>query len=262
MVNAPPSLLAVGNETPLRQTTAHALLWIEKYPLPLLYVWLAWQRWRALNMLYREYHLPLSPIKRIPGWENLFYANFARVSLLFALLVFTAITLLFNRAPSVVPDKLKHVVVPLAMSYYFVLYTLVDRMPLFWSRNFAPVAWMPTLTLAGLLFSAVGFGVSLWAICYLRRSFAVLVAVRRVVLGGPYAFVRHPMYLGYLLDTVGLLLITCSPAMCLLAAGFLVLMAVRARLEEGSLADASEEYRRHCQRTGAFFPRWSRIIGR
>ena len=178
--------------------------------------------------------------------------------MLFALMVFSGVTLLLNRAPSIPPDKLKHVVVPVAASYYFVFYSLVDRLPPLWSENLLPRAWWPTLTLAGVLCSLAGYAV---ALCYLRRSFAVMVAVRRVVLGGPYAYVRHPMYFGYFLDNVGLVLVSGSLGMGLLAAGFVLLMTVRARMEEETLADASAAYKRHYWRTGSFFPRWPRFNG-
>ena len=253
-------LAAAEPSTPLSRGAARALLWIEKYPLPLVYVWFAWGRWETLRAVWREYRLALAtPVKLAPGWQNLYYASLGRNSLLFVLMVFSGVTLLLNRAPSIPPDKLKHVVVPLAGSYYFVFYSLVDRLPSPWSENLLPHAWWPALTLAGVTCSLVGYGVALWALCYLRRSFAVMVAVRRVVFGGPYAYVRHPMYLGYLLDSVGLLLVSGSLGMVVLTAGFVVLMTVRAQLEEETLANASAEYKRHYWRTGAFFPRWPRL---
>ncbi len=258
-MSALPEPSAIDPDTPLTQRTVRVLLWIEKYPLPLVYFWLAWGRWVVLRALYREYRAATSiSVTLAPGWQNLYYASLGRNALLFALMIFTGVTLLLNRRPSVVPDKLKHVVVPLAASYYFVLYGLVDKLPPAWSGNLAPREWWPTLTLAGFLCSLVGYAVSLWAICHLWRSFAVMVAVRTVVYGGPYAYVRHPMYLGYLLDSFGLLLVSGSLAMGVLAAGFALLLTIRARMEDEYLAAASAEYKRHYWRTGLFFPRWPR----
>lgn len=57
-----------------------------------------------------------------------------------------------------------------------------------------PASWPagPALLLiAGCAFTLLAFA-------FLGRSFAVLPSLRRVVVGGPYAFVRHPAYLGEL----------------------------------------------------------------
>jgi protein-S-isoprenylcysteine O-methyltransferase Ste14 len=102
----------------------------------------------------------------------------------------------------------------------------------------------------------IGYSISIWALCYLRRSFALLVAVRTVVLGGPYAYVRHPIYLGYALDLLGLLLVTGSLGWMLLGAGFATLMIYRARIEEQKLSEASSEYRQYIKQTAFLFPRW------
>jgi protein-S-isoprenylcysteine O-methyltransferase Ste14 len=85
-----------------------------------------------------------------------------------------------------------------------------------------------------------------------------MVAVREVVSGGPYAYVRHPMYLGYIFELSGLVLASFSIGMFLAAAGFLSLMIVRARLEEGRIIEACPAYRDYMQRTGFLFPRFHR----
>jgi protein-S-isoprenylcysteine O-methyltransferase Ste14 len=51
-----------------------------------------------------------------------------------------------------------------------------------------------------------GIAMSIWAKLVLRRSFGMAAANRGVVQGGPYRFVRHPMYAGYLLTELGFLL--------------------------------------------------------
>jgi protein-S-isoprenylcysteine O-methyltransferase Ste14 len=54
------------------------------------------------------------------------------------------------------------------------------------------------LMTAGLLFS-------LWGKLILRRSFGLVAANRGVVSTGAYAFVRHPIYFGYILIYIGFL---------------------------------------------------------
>ncbi|MCC6919756.1 MAG: isoprenylcysteine carboxylmethyltransferase family protein [Alphaproteobacteria bacterium] len=51
-----------------------------------------------------------------------------------------------------------------------------------------------------------GFCLHLSAKLTLRRSFGVVAANRGVRIGGPYGFIRHPMYAGYALTHVGFLL--------------------------------------------------------
>lgn len=64
---------------------------------------------------------------------------------------------------------------------------------------------------------AVGFALQLCGIVFqlygkacLGRSFGIVAANRGVVVKGPYRFVRHPIYLGYLVTHVGFLLSNCN----------------------------------------------------
>jgi protein-S-isoprenylcysteine O-methyltransferase Ste14 len=55
----------------------------------------------------------------------------------------------------------------------------------------------------GLVLVTIGAFLSLASLLSLGRSFGILPAWRRLVKRGPYHFVRHPMYLSYLLADVG-----------------------------------------------------------
>jgi protein-S-isoprenylcysteine O-methyltransferase Ste14 len=61
------------------------------------------------------------------------------------------------------------------------------------------VAW-PGVGLALVTFAA---GLSLVTLLTLGRMFGVRPAVRGLATGGPYRFVRHPMYLSYILADIG-----------------------------------------------------------
>ncbi|MBX5161815.1 MULTISPECIES: methyltransferase [unclassified Rhizobium] len=50
---------------------------------------------------------------------------------------------------------------------------------------------------------ALGFVLQISAKLSLRRSFGLLPANRGIKIGGPYKFVRHPMYAGYLMAHIG-----------------------------------------------------------
>ena len=242
-------------DIPLPPKAAALLITLEKYVLPLLYAFLAYRRFQYIQSQFLAYHA-LASRHAIPSLsQGLYFADMTKQVLLFALMAFTGITLLFNRPPASLPDKLKHVIVPLAASYYLVLYGSADYWPVWLRTSLIPAAWRYFSAVVGVAFSIAGYSIAIWALLYLRRSFALFVSVREVVIKGPYRYVRHPIYLGYLLDLVGLLLATCSPGMIALGAGFVVLLICRARMEEDMLAEANPAYQRYFARTGFLFPR-------
>ncbi|MBC6981582.1 isoprenylcysteine carboxylmethyltransferase family protein [Caulobacter sp. 17J80-11] len=69
-------------------------------------------------------------------------------------------------------------------------------------------ALIPQFT--GLVVMIYGLVVSMAAQIALRRSFGVVAANRGVRIGGPYRFVRHPMYVGYFIINAGFLLLNPS----------------------------------------------------
>ena len=124
--------------------------------------------------------------------------------------------------------------------------------------NYLPVPLLlPGLLLASILVVG-GQLLALIAVLYLRRSFAVFVELRAVVLTGPYRYVRHPMYAGYILMAVGLLASNLSAGYALISTVHVGLFIYRARLEERLIAGYDQGYRSHMARTGFLFPKLSR----
>jgi len=66
-----------------------------------------------------------------------------------------------------------------------------------WSPGY--VAWPA----GGLVVVTLAAGLSLVSLLAMGRRFGVRPAVRDLVTGGPYRFVRHPMYLSYILGDIG-----------------------------------------------------------
>lgn len=95
----------------------------------------------------------------------------------------------------------------------------------------------------------------IWAKLTLRRSFGITAANRGVKRGGPYRLVRHPMYAGYLLNHLGVLLMW--PSLLNLAAYAIGWTAqiLRLKAEEELLAQ-DPAYRTFMERT-----RWRLIPG-
>ena len=79
---------------------------------------------------------------------------------------------------------------------------------LVWSQpSWSSVAW-------GVPFVLAGVGVRVWAVGY-------LVKTARLTTDGPYAYVRHPLYLGTLLIGIGVLVMLGGAAAGLGAVGLL-----------------------------------------
>jgi protein-S-isoprenylcysteine O-methyltransferase Ste14 len=97
--------------------------------------------------------------------------------------------------------------------------------------------------------SAIGLALVVLGKITLGRSFGVVPANRGVVVTGPYSFVRHPIYTGYLITHVAFLVanpVAWNVAVILIADVALIL---RALMEERVLS-ADAEYQGYCQRVG------------
>ena len=82
--------------------------------------------------------------------------------------------------------------------------------------------------------------------------------MREIVVKGPYRYVRHPIYLGYVCIFGGLMLVNASPAILSLVPIHFLLIIYRAHLEETRLAESSASYREYMKRTGFIFPKFRR----
>ena len=70
-----------------------------------------------------------------------------------------------------------------------------------------------------------------------------------VVVGGPYAFVRHPIYGGYLVTHAAFLLAHPRPWNALIVLAADTALVVRALIEERVLS-ADADYQSYCRRVG------------
>ncbi len=113
-----------------------------------------------------------------------------------------------------------------------------------------------------------GLGLYLWGLHSLGAMFGPsvslgvrLYAQHRLITTGPFALVRHPMYLGVCAAGAGSLLLYRTWA-ALAFALFIFGLQVRARREEKVLEEEfAAEWRAYAARVPAWLPRWNRRSG-
>jgi len=187
------------------------------------------------------------------------FTDVARHYILFVAGAVTGVLLLVARRAAVLQERLSFVFVPLGTTFFTLLYYTVPYFPKTMQASLCSPEWRPTLVTIGLACAIIGPLVSLWGLIHLGRSFGVLVAVRKVILTGPYRWVRHPMYLGWVFICLGVALANFSIAYFILTATHMSLLLYRAHLEESQLAQHSIEYRENMKRTGFILPKlWRR----
>jgi protein-S-isoprenylcysteine O-methyltransferase Ste14 len=115
--------------------------------------------------------------------------------------------------------------------------------------------------LIGLLLQVAGLGLYLWGARVLGEMYRAASAFgvrlhqrQRLITHGPFALVRHPLYLGLQLAALGGLCLHRTWAMAFVSVNFLGLV-LRARREEQALAEAfGAEWEAYCRDVPAWLP--------
>jgi len=126
--------------------------------------------------------------------------------------------------------------------------------PLAW--RFVPrhseVIWL------GVALTGAGVGLAVWARARLGRNWSDKVALKvdhELIRGGPYAYLRHPIYTGVLLAVFGTALVVGEwrgiAALLLLGTNYFVKAAREEKILAANFGDAYAEYK---GRTGFFLP--------
>jgi protein-S-isoprenylcysteine O-methyltransferase Ste14 len=95
---------------------------------------------------------------------------------------------------------------------------------------------------------------SVWSLRFLGRNVSVLAQARTVVDRGPYRWVRHPLYAGEIVSSLGVALAMNSLAALACWLVLCGLQVYRALREEQVLLDALPAYRNYRTRTAALVP--------
>ena len=113
------------------------------------------------------------------------------------------------------------------------------------------------LMVAGIVLEMVGVALSQIARIYMGRSFGILPANRGLVSKGPFSSVRHPIYLGWLILTIGFAFSYPTARNVLLIIASIPFLVWRIEMEEGLLA-REPAYRAYQQKVR--FRLWPGVI--
>jgi len=117
----------------------------------------------------------------------------------------------------------------------------------------------PVMLWTGLVLTAAGVGISIWARVSLGANWSGVVTLKQgheLIRTGLYRWVRHPIYTGILLSFVGTELIRGRVRGWLGFAVVLLSFYLKARREEGFLREEfGAGFEEHARRTGMFLPK-------
>ena len=119
--------------------------------------------------------------------------------------------------------------------------------------------WQPTdaaRTVANVLFFG-GVALDAWAFLYLGRGLTpspLPNGAGKLVVRGPYAFVRHPIYTGVMALSIGIAFRSGSIGVVAATTALMLLFMVKSRWEETHLAATFSGYASYMERTGRFVP--------
>jgi len=127
--------------------------------------------------------------------------------------------------------------------------------------NYRPLPNVPEIWTTGLLLTAVGVGISIWARLSLGTNWSGMVTLKtghELIRTGLYRWIRHPIYTGILLGMIGTAMIRGHLrgwiGVAIVFAGFYY----KARREERFLQEEfGAGFEEHARRTGMFLPKWT-----
>jgi len=194
----------------------------------------------------------------IHGWGGFtaFFSHTALIALSVVLILMTGVALFTqgNLSPGEREDRgNRWVIVALVLigtlAAYLPAYT--DRKD-FWTLDGDTVRWL------GVMLFAAGGALRLWPVFVLGRRFSGLVAIQpghTLVTGGVYRVIRHPSYLGLLVNSLGWALAFRSGIGVLLTALLIPPLLARIHSEERLLSTQfGAEYEAYRSRTSRLIP--------
>ncbi len=123
-----------------------------------------------------------------------------------------------------------------------------------WRPELLTLTGYSLLATPGALLWLAGSLLAPFSVWTLRHSISIEPQARRMIRTGPYAYVRHPIYLGYCLQYGGLLMLYPSQVFGVVLVIWSALTLMRIRWEEHVLVTAFPEYEEYRRTTVALLP--------
>jgi protein-S-isoprenylcysteine O-methyltransferase Ste14 len=114
-----------------------------------------------------------------------------------------------------------------------------------------------SLHITALILVLIGWILSVYVLSWLGRAFSIMAQARRLITSGPYAIVRHPLYLCEEIAVLGIALMHISVEAMLIVAVQWLFQLRRMTNEETVLRASFSEYAAYAESTPKVIPRLS-----
>jgi len=172
-------------------------------------------------------------IMRIGQYRNFYWKPlWAAETLLFAV---AAIAFIVRTNPVDRSHGIKEIIIPLIASV--LPFALLTTHPSQW------IIGNKHLLAAVFMWMTLSTALTAWGMWTLRRCFSITVEARDIVNGGPYRWLRHPIYLGEMLSAAAVVAWRWSWLNVLVLMLFVIIQLLRANWEESKLARVFPSYR-------------------
>jgi protein-S-isoprenylcysteine O-methyltransferase Ste14 len=116
---------------------------------------------------------------------------------------------------------------------------------------YSPPSWVGAVSTT---VTVVAFSLAVYGLLYLRRSLSIIPEARRLVTGGPYRVVRHPLYAAEILAASAFVAVNPLALAAAVLVPFIATQVVRSRFEERLLTQTYPQYGFYARHTRRFIP--------
>ena len=114
------------------------------------------------------------------------------------------------------------------------------------------------LSVLSLVLISISFLLAVWAVVSMKESKLRISPIpakeARMVINGPYRFIRHPMYTSIIFGMIGLLTIHFSVIRLIMFLALIVVLIIKLNWEEKMLLEKFSGYKDYRERTNKLIP--------